>query len=840
MKKTLLFFCGLLLPVLSLFAQDEPPPKDTLEIAYGKDNEVELARFNTSKAISRRFQNVPAVMAAVLKMRTGSDELRLIKENRDATGMAHSLYQQYYRGVIVEEGQYRAHGFTSLEVMNGRFIRINNLSTAPAITATGALQYALQQVGASRYIWEDSLSQRFYHGIGQDSIVQPPDGRLVIVLGTESEAQIPELAWKFRIRSIEPDLHEDVYISASTGRLIKRLSLRCYSNTPGTVVTKYTGTQPIVGDSYLGQYRLYETRTSNNVINHTWDIGNTTNVANRVEFTDNNNTWALGEHPGDDIAYDAHWGAEAVIDYFKNVWNRNSIDGAGGAVTSYTHYGTSYANAFFDKPSFSQFYGDGGTVCGDFLLPLTTLDAVAHEMTHGLAYAELNLPYEKESGAIDEGLADIWSEIIQRWKAPSKPFWLIMEDNQLFYTGTTGFRSMANPSLSACPQPDTYLGTNWIATTCTPALGNDYCGVHNNAGVLSYWFYLLTQGGSGTNDLGNSYNVTGIGITDAAAIIYKMETEYMISASTFSNLRTAAIQAATALFGATSCQTISVTNAFYAVGVGVPFNTSAFGISGSTKMCTSGTFTSNGPATTWSVSPASGIVTMSASGNTVTLTRVADGTVTLTGTVSGCSVPSTIITKTIQVGLASATINGATPVISGGLYQYNVICPVAHTTSWTLPNLGWSIQSGGFSDNLRAYAGSTGGTMKANLTGCGSTRQLQFTVTIGPGGPDPLRMAPKDSTKLTIDKSVDEKNPAGIAIYPVPTTGTVYVTCKKAISEISIYNTKGILLSVKFYGVPGQTKDKFDLGRQYAPGTYLFRIKDQNGEVTTKKVTLLR
>jgi Zn-dependent metalloprotease len=45
-----------------------------------------------------------------------------------------------------------------------------------------------------------------------------------------------------------------------------------------------------------------------------------------------------------------------------------------------------------------------------------------------------------------------------------------------------------------------------------PTQANDYCGVHTNSGVLNHWFYILTIGKSGTNDIGNSYNVTGINI----------------------------------------------------------------------------------------------------------------------------------------------------------------------------------------------------------------------------------------------------------------------------------------------------------------------------------------
>jgi hypothetical protein len=70
-------------------------------------------------------------------------------------------------------------------------------------------------------------------------------------------------------------------------------------------------------------------------------------------------------------------------------------------------------------------------------------------------------------------------------------------------------------------QPDTYGGTNWKTIECgTPH--NDYCRVHTNSGVLNHWFYLDDRK-SGTNDIGNSYNVTGINIDKAAKIAYRLE-----------------------------------------------------------------------------------------------------------------------------------------------------------------------------------------------------------------------------------------------------------------------------------------------------------------------------
>jgi bacillolysin len=70
------------------------------------------------------------------------------------------------------------------------------------------------------------------------------------------------------------------------------------------------------------------------------------------------------------------------------------------------------------------------------------------------------------------------------------------------------FRDMAQPYQYS--MPNTYLGTYWNTTTTT-----------GRGSVQNYWFYLLAEGGSGINDLGNSYHIKKIGMADAAAIAYR-------------------------------------------------------------------------------------------------------------------------------------------------------------------------------------------------------------------------------------------------------------------------------------------------------------------------------
>src|SRR5262249_51646304 len=137
--------------------------------------------------------------------------------------------------------------------------------------------------------------------------------------------------------------------------------------------------------------------------------------------------------------------------------------------------------------------------------------------------------------------------------------WTILEDA---YPSIGILRHLDNPLASIPPQPDTYLGPNWDAT-----LGD----VHRNDGVQNKWFYLLSQGGSGTNGNGFSYNLHGISLREALEIVVTSLRQELSLEDGYGEARSASVRAASALCGDYSTERIAVENAWQAVGVGPGF-----------------------------------------------------------------------------------------------------------------------------------------------------------------------------------------------------------------------------------------------------------------------------
>ncbi len=499
------------------------------------------------------------------------------KSEKDGLGFTHTKHQQYYKGLKVEFGTYVTHarnGF--IETMSGDYKKIDDdFDTKAVVPESIALAYAVKSVGAKEYMWQTEDAAEYYSKV--KGKLQPA-GELVIIENfqglTKADKIKPRLAWKFDIYATQPLSRANVYIDAKNGEWIFSDAIIHHAAAPGTFATRYSGTQSSTTDSFNGSFRLRDVSRGLGV--ETYNLRKGTNYNRAVDFTDANNSWTEYANANkDNAALDAHMGAQNTYDYFKNVHNRNSYNNAGAKIRSYVHYSTNYVNAFWDGTRMT--YGDGNGTSFD---PLTSQDVCSHELGHAVCSSSANLVYQKESGALNEALSDIWGACVEYYKFPTKGTWKVGEDFDI--ANHQGFRNMQNPNQFS--DPDTYGGSFWINPNCTPSSANDYCGVHTNSGVLNFWFYLLTTGGTGTNDLGNAYNVASIGILDAAKITYRMETVYMTSSTNYAGARTGAIQAAIDLFGAGSAQVIATTNAFYAVGVGAAYPTPALRLAAPTNL----------------------------------------------------------------------------------------------------------------------------------------------------------------------------------------------------------------------------------------------------------------
>lgn len=636
---------------------------------------------------------------------------QLMRKNKDDGEYTIQHFQQYYKGMKVVGATFAIHNKgDEIDFVNGNYADLRNVNLKPKLSEKEVITTAKVE------------ADKKYKDINIQWIL--PEG-LVICRDELSKEKDFKLAYQVHVKSERSDLDEVYYIAAENGNILNKEYSTCHANTTTAVGgTTYSGQQtysngyPIVSpnfvsDSYNGTYRLREVRQGVNIITLNNLDNPSEQTGSAVDITSATNTFS-GYGP------DAHFGAEKVFDYWKTVHNRNSIDNNGLQMLSYvrsklllfifnnTPY---YTNNFaeFRNDTKAVHYGNGDGVDYGYY---AALDVAAHEWGHGINYYTAQLPSPSsysEGGGLNEGFSDIWAAVIERWAFPNNQNGHVWQTiaGQVVLKAPWYLRNMSAPNSSSPNQPDTYNGTHWNS------FGMDG---HVSSGVLNFWFYLLSEGGSGTNDISNNYAVTGVGITKAAKIAYTTQ-RYLNSTADYAMARLMSIKAARDTFGCGSAEEIAVTNAWYAVGVGANYVApSLTNVSGANSICacsTSANYTvtnNTDEIVTWTVNPQNILLLpQNPTGNSITITRngCANGLVTLTATITLCGQPIST-SKNINVGGPSfGTSTHAVPsdfecsetnyqcYTSGpnGTKQWFTATPLNHTSiSWSKV---WSIPSNG-------------------------------------------------------------------------------------------------------------------------------------------------
>ena len=318
-----------------------------------------------------------------------------------------------------------------------------------------------------------------------------------------------------------------------------------------------------------------------------WDI--------EYHFYDNNttNAWGNGEqfkgYPygfeaqpnGETAAVDAMWAMTQSWDFYKNIFGRDGIDGAGTSIVAEVHVLgpnlTPCDNLFWNSSTETVLMCDGRQTQGtdpNSGNPLdgdptgmsspTAVDVVGHEITHGVTDYSLGLIYDGESGALNESTSDFMGSMIEAYaKRPAGADAVVPEGNNWTIgeqIKTVPVRSMINPNMDG-------LSPNYWYS------GIEYMAVQYGSGPMNRFFYYLSQGApsDATAEGYSNYlpaGMTGIGNDKTARIWYLALTEFMTPVDKYADARVAAIGAATQLYGDGSTEVAAVQSAFAAINVG--------------------------------------------------------------------------------------------------------------------------------------------------------------------------------------------------------------------------------------------------------------------------------
>ena len=480
-----------------------------------------------------------------LKMKDTEQELKSLSVAFDAKGNRHERFQQYYGGLRVYGAEMVLHADESkVKSMNGRvFPTPEKLRIQPQIKAPESVALGFQGLSSVSRIEASSSSLFKRHPSTSELIIYHKEGK-------------PVLAYELELH---PNQFERwvVFLDAQTGEVLDKYNHTCtLDGVFSTQARDLNGVNQSFVIIQSGQ-AYYLIDPSKEMFDNTrsklpddprgaiWTIdANNSSIAGEMKLShvisNNGTAWNA-------TAVSAHRNATVCYDYYRNTFNRNSLDGSGGNIISVINItdedGLGMDNAYWNGEFMG--YGNGR----DGFKPLAgALDVAGHEMTHGVIESTARLEYRNQSGALNESFADIFATMIDR------DDWVLGEDvvkGNVFPSGA--LRSLENPNQGGKNDPG-YQPKNmdqYVFLRDIPSEDNG--GVHINSGIPNHAFFLFAT-------------ASGMNREKAERIYYHTLTNYLTRTSKFVDLRLAVIQSAKDLFG-NGVEAQAAAAAFDAVGI---------------------------------------------------------------------------------------------------------------------------------------------------------------------------------------------------------------------------------------------------------------------------------
>jgi bacillolysin len=462
----------------------------------------------------------------LLDFKGTKNDLKVLETSKDALGYTHVKLAQLLAGYEIKD----------------RLLTVHFDGDGYIVNFTGNIENKINSITklGTKNIAPNQAVEIAKNKLGVVELRKDPSFQKQILIKEDKAYEVYKVNIQYNIPEIG---NWDIYVESNSGEIVKQDSNIRFD---GAV----TGSGTAV-DGTIKTLNLYQSGTTYQLKDITKPMTGqiTSYTANHAQVEPGTLATSTTTTISDEAEVSAHYYAGMVYDFYKNLFNRNSINNSGMNIISTVHYGSAYNNAFWDGSQ--MVYGDGDG--SQFTYLSGDLDVVAHEMTHGVDSSTANLNYQDQSGALNESLSDIFGVLVETydkynvkgggtWTFNSAN-WVVGDD--VYTPGTSGdaLRSLANPALYG--QPATMSG--YVYTT------SDYGGVHTNSGIPNKAAFLIAQ---------------SIGCEKTARIYYRALTNYFISTTDFAGSKSGLVQAATDLYGAGGAEVSAINSSYTSVGIG--------------------------------------------------------------------------------------------------------------------------------------------------------------------------------------------------------------------------------------------------------------------------------
>ncbi|MEL6627519.1 MAG: M4 family metallopeptidase [Bacteroidota bacterium] len=527
---------------------------------------------------------------------TPLDEMRRVRRHQSQTeGLSYRTYQQYHQGMKV-------HGATlvfqmwqdEIRTINGDVGADLELSPIPSIDMKTAQEQAIAALAKfdtyKVYDPDNPFSPQQIKFPFKPETVSFDFPIVVVSPSPQTVIERDNLTAAYEIVLISEkgtDI-QIVYVDIQNGKMLKTVDglQGCFD---ASVWTFANGIQSFKTDNYLGSSPCvpstgfgleiscpgsYQLVTERHPLGYSY--------CSPPDFTqflsdyyDANNFWASSIGHNDPAT--VHWIMQEAWDFFEQTFSYSGVDGQGMGLTAQSGLTDQFLIAPVHNGTNNEIWipipvaspGPSVTECGTGIVrsvqpgSFATPDIVGHEYTHAVINQGGNLGTQGEANALNEGFADIFGGLIERFiGATDAETFLLGNDVS---TEPAFLRSMEDPNnffrRIVGPNNCVQLGTAdevGQAGFWDPNNNDEYA----NSGPLAHWFYLLTIGGIHRNGT----RVDGVGFSTSTEIAF--ETMMALPQNgTYVDARNAALSYTEIAFGLCSPTYRSVVQAFNAINV---------------------------------------------------------------------------------------------------------------------------------------------------------------------------------------------------------------------------------------------------------------------------------
>lgn len=229
-----------------------------------------------------------------------------------------------------------------------------------------------------------------------------------------------------------------------------------------------------------------------------------------------------------------------IYNYFKTNFGRDSFDGRGAPM-----------KASVKMPQIGQYPCPNAGWSGYDMAAcpgMVAADVWGHEVTHGVVQYTAGLRRGYQSGALNEGFADVFGYAVD----PDN--WTMGEDTRIGVI--RDFKNPGGKSTRIGPMPDRMFSPNFYCGDSA-----DQGGVHHNSTVLTKALYLMIAGGS----FNGCENIQPQPKEKILPVYYKALSTYLPSSANYKNAYEALIKACGDIYGLSSNECVTVKKSLLAV-----------------------------------------------------------------------------------------------------------------------------------------------------------------------------------------------------------------------------------------------------------------------------------